>query len=481
MRLNPFLPIRSQESAVNANAAASQLSEAEIAETTAPATASSKKKKVKQPLPSSSTTATAASQADHQPRPVSELREIVKKMNPEGKKSKAKDAGSLFKALDDYVVLAGVYNATNGQVLDDTYIAATRRAIEAIAMSIDRTIKKGLNVEHLQSLGASLACIVQDAVPVGLSTGTHCLFDTLLNSILVPVVRSFFMLGHKNLEYLLDNGNPRSTRKSSQDCLDARPAVFCLFQQTVMAMVPQSKLQQVETRIDDRSTRLDVTLTLSTLVVETLHHLRQILDERTVQLHESPPDDRPSRVKRLIVQDTLWYLCSVLHTLATVLRGGLLYSTTKKCSTLLPGSEGTKIGRLALLKKTIINLLVALLACKNDREKFLKQEACMPMEDEDSRPKAKDSMGNSGTPDMPRAAQDMDQSQRSPYASYAGDVNGTTSPGNNGGRPIGENTSYTNAPQGQTTPDDAITRNVQLDQTERRMLLRVAESYFEIC
>lgn len=435
--------------------------------------APSKKKAKSKQLSSNNAVATADHQVDHQQKALLELQIIIKKICAQGKKPKSKSEtvlpGTLFKALDNYLVLANTKNATPLSELDDTHIAASRRALEALAVSLDHTIlkKESVNFDRLQDLGTFVTYIAKDITVAhsqssSASTCFSGLHDVLLNSILVPLMRSFFTLSTRNLAYLLDYDNMKTasaTSESAQENLDARPALLALFQQIIVATSrskPKSR----------RNRTLDGVPMLHALAVDTIHHLYQILEERTK--HSHGPDynnKRSTRVERLVVKDTFWYLCSVLHILANALKSDGESLRSKKSPVAFhppPHPEGAKIGRLQLLKKTIIDRLVGLLVVYQNhvsRENIEQEVMPLVVENNGCRPQ--------GT---------HDKRPSTSCASNDNSASSTKSP-----RCLnGDNSMHLSVEKWKPSFSPTQT-TIALDQTEREMLLRVAESYFEIC
>ncbi|KDR84723.1 hypothetical protein GALMADRAFT_217785 [Galerina marginata CBS 339.88] len=294
----------------------------------------------------------------------------------------------LFETLDAFFELVALHDRP--RFPESAFLLATRRAVDALSVSLDFTVKKEMNLDRLGTFDILLRLIIEKALPVVALFPSNFFddsgagpFDALLNqlqtAILIPIIRAFLLISTKYLERSLGlaNGN----RGGAAEYPDGRPALLALFQSIIEASCAtisscsKSRLgKELNTaRIQDENFSVELSIMVHSLILEATCHLDQILADRAAQIVDYTSErDHHRRVLRIAVKDTLWYLCSGLH---------ILIAAQAKCD-LLPdidssaacfGASNSKSTRLHLLKKTVLSYFVDVLS-RQDRKRRMERD-----------------------------------------------------------------------------------------------------------
>ena len=188
------------------------------------------------------------------------------------------------------------------------------------------------------------------------------LLNSLLCSVLVPLVGTFFSLSAQHLQCLLASSE-LAELSGSPAVFDCRPGLLTLFRSILSSLNLNLSTNTPPRRCDKplgereeitSNYRLELSLLHHSLILDTLRHLREILGQAVIDA-ENQKSNKHGRVMRLSIKNTIWYICSALH----IVMGLEVRNTTTIDPSCFIGARAT---RLRLLKSTALNSLVGFLS-----------------------------------------------------------------------------------------------------------------------
>ncbi|CAA7264666.1 unnamed protein product [Cyclocybe aegerita] len=278
------------------------------------------------------------------------------------------DGKNLYAAQDALFKLLPLATQSNFPIA--ILLSATRRAFIAVSRNLDSIIKANAKLKTLAILAVVLHASIEKSIPPLASVSPSLessstvaplssALNLLLDCIFLPIVKSFSLLSGKSLEYLSKPPNSSAGRRSSSkssNYTDLRPSLLSLLQGTLTCLhtsllssfkqKPRSSAKLSEYRLQLQHALLEFSLLQHSLILETLRHLKELLEDTAPGTPQTT--DRHHRIQRLVIKDTLWYLCSVLQfSIGFALDGRLSEPIAQAVN-------------LVLLKKTTLKLFVDL-------------------------------------------------------------------------------------------------------------------------
>ena len=257
-------------------------------------------------------------------------------------------------ALDHFAQLASLRELPDFPV--DIFLSAIQRVIHAASDVLHSVLETNRNLNKLELLHNLMLSVIETSfllLPLSSESLGYLLFNQLSGLLLSPVIHSFFPLSMISLGYLLEPANttPNERQGAGQNDpdlpIDCRLKLLEFFQGIVSGLFSAScspaKATSGDSFCQDASSMRDI------LILETIHHLKEILSPISVDNHISgtTSDERKKkaipqaevkvnsrsanlekdlRVRRLAVKDAMWYLCSVLHILIGSRTHNILFS-----------------------------------------------------------------------------------------------------------------------------------------------------------
>ncbi|KAF8961497.1 hypothetical protein BDZ97DRAFT_1200246 [Flammula alnicola] len=283
------------------------------------------------------------------------------------------EEGKLFVTLDIFFGLASLLNRADFPM--NAFLSTTRRAIDQVSVSFDLIIKTNATFDLLGTLDIVLRLIIEKSLPVAISSSAGsispgslrhfgCLLDKLLTCVLIPVIRSFFRLSLRMLN-CLSTSHATDSNHFEQEIIDGRPGVLALFRNVlsyihlpVSSQTRDALVQELGgPTFQDGDYALELSSMRQSLILEAIRHLDQILTEHAASVTNSKPT-RHGRMMRLVIKDTLWYICSALHIIMGFQLEG--ESTLGNNINAAQSDEG-HTRHLGLLNRVIKNHLLSLL------------------------------------------------------------------------------------------------------------------------
>jgi hypothetical protein len=251
--------------------------------------------------------------------------------------------------------------------------------IDAVSVTFDRNTgaKLTINSNHIQTIDAVLRLLIELSFKILLACGADqhkgsdpfaSLLNSLLGSVLIPLIGMFFLLSAQNLQCLLDSPDHEGLSRSSAP-FDSRPGLLALFRSILSCLNSNLSTNTPPRRcnepFDEREEMtldywLELLLLQHSLILDTLRHLREILGQNVINT-ANQKSSKHGRIMRLSIKDTIWYICSVLH----IVMGLEVRSADAIVATIAAPSSGsieTQVARLKLLKATALDSLVGFLS-----------------------------------------------------------------------------------------------------------------------
>ncbi|PPQ90478.1 hypothetical protein CVT25_014996 [Psilocybe cyanescens] len=341
---------------------------------------------------------------------------------------KSTNGARLFEILDTFFALSALHGLLDFP--EKAFISATRRAIDAVSISLDCTIKKDMSNERIQTLDTLLRSVIEKSLPLiavasqasyqtmaSVSGSADCInplaafLNQLSTTILVPILHSFFLLSERVLAHLLPakesdgsrsktSADTKRTAQGSSNHVDGRPALLAFFHSalgvatTTLSSLAQAQFastagskqaasastktrEKARTRIDlAKNNLVELSLMHHSLMLEAIRLLdRMFFEDMPKTKADSQKSDahtsRSSRVLRLVIKDTVWYLCSIIHAVinAEIDVARLLESDDFGArfteNSLSDSSGDLAISRLGVLKKMVLDNFMGLVTLQD--------------------------------------------------------------------------------------------------------------------
>ena len=243
--------------------------------------------------------------------------------------------------------------------------------LDAVSVTFDRNAETKLNANHMQTINTALRLLIERSFPIVLACGVDpqgrtnafaSLLNSLLCSILMPLVRTFYVFSTQHLQCLISPEDEGSSGRTA--LLDYRPGLLALFR-SVLSWVNlnSSSSGSSNNPLDEREDmaenyRLELSLLHHSLILDTLRHLRDIVRQTVIET-EDQNSSKHGRVMRLSIKNTIWYLCSVLHIVIGLEVKNISAIVT---TTVTSGFIDAQTTRLKLLKATTLDSFVQFLS-----------------------------------------------------------------------------------------------------------------------
>ncbi|KAH9487182.1 hypothetical protein JR316_0001251 [Psilocybe cubensis] len=354
----------------------------------------------------------------------SDLKSVLKSIENGGEASKIFSSKTrLLELLDTLFALLAHHGGP--EFPQNAFLSATRRAIDAISVSLDCTVKDNMSLDRIQMLDSLLGVVIEKSLPIIMFTSDAsrktaasdagdditplaAFLSQLSTTVLMPILRSFYMLSERLLAtVLLEKGHNGRRSKSSADKeltgngaknADGRPALLAFFHGalnttcTTVSSLAQahagtklSAKASAKTREKARTQKalarnslVELSLLHHDLLFEAIRFLDRMFVENAANATTksgtkdfgSNPSKR-SRVLRLVIKDTIWYLCSVMHAVINAEAGvsRLLDSDNfaPQCSVNSHNSQLADLptARLRIRKKTTLESFLGLVALQD--------------------------------------------------------------------------------------------------------------------
>ncbi|KIM48475.1 hypothetical protein M413DRAFT_22966 [Hebeloma cylindrosporum] len=283
------------------------------------------------------------------------------------------DSGRLFSSLETLYRLSTCYAQQPGFPLE-LYLSATRRVLDAVSVTFGRSVETKLNANRMQTINTALRLLIEWSFPIVLACGVDpqgktipfaSLLNSVLCSVLMPLVRTFYVLSTQHLQCLLVS--PEHERSSGPTAvLDHRPGLLTVFRSILAYVNLNASPSGIRREPPDGKTnmaenyRLELSLLHHSLILDTLRHLQDIVLQTVIEI-ENQKSGKHGRVMRLSIKNTIWYICSALHIvigLEVKNASGIVPTTAVTCSDFIDA----QIARLKLLKATALDSFVEFLS-----------------------------------------------------------------------------------------------------------------------
>lgn len=191
------------------------------------------------------------------------------------------------------------------------FISATNRIIDEMAITVSTALAPAAPPGLLETLDTALRLVLDRALPPALAcTGSlERVLERVLVRVLTPLVQSFLRLSVEWLAPLCSGGQQDTT-------IDRRPRVLAVLQSALQGL----------------------SMMREWLALEVLRQLEQIIhDNGGLTLNTAA-----ERVQRVVVRETIWYLCSTLNIACCMAGGGnglLKRAVEKKYASILGGQK----------------------------------------------------------------------------------------------------------------------------------------------
>jgi hypothetical protein len=223
----------------------------------------------------------------------------------------------------------------------------------------------------MQTIDTALRLLIESSFPIVLACGVDpqgrigafaSLLNSFLCSVLVPLVRTFYVLSTQHLQSLVSPELEGSSGPTA--LLDYRPGLLTLFRSILSCVdlhfTPSGKCSEPPNEKEDMENyRLELSLLYHSLILDTLRHLRDIVRQTVIET-ENQKSSKHGRVMRLSIKNTIWYLCSALHiVIGLEVKNAAVIVTTAAVSS---GFIDAQTTRLKLLKATTLDSFVGFLS-----------------------------------------------------------------------------------------------------------------------
>ena len=256
----------------------------------------------------------------------------------------------------------------------ELFLSATRRVLNAVSVTFGRNTGTKLNSNHMQTISTALRLLIECSFPIVLACGVDpqgrahpfgSLLNSILCSVLVPLVRTFYVLSTQHLQGLLVSPEHEASSGLTVPS-DHRPGLLTLFQSVLsriyLNLSPSGRCNKPPDEEEDmaKNYRLELSLLHHSLILDTLRHLRDIVRQTVIEV-ENQKSSKHGRVMRLSIKNTIWYLCSALHIVIglEVKNAAAIVTTTAVTSS---GFIDAQTTRLKLLKATVLDSFVEFLS-----------------------------------------------------------------------------------------------------------------------
>ena len=252
------------------------------------------------------------------------------------------------------------------------FLSATRRVLDAVSATFGRNAGIKLNANHMQTINTALRLLIECSFPIVLACGVDpqgrteafaSLLNSFLCSVLVPLVRTFYVLSTQHLQSLVSPELEGSSGTPAH--LDYRPGLLTLFRSILscvdLNLSPSGRCNEPRDEREDiaENYRLELSLLYHSLILDILRHLQDIVRQTVIET-ENQKSSKHGRVMRLSIKNTIWYLCSALHiVIGLEVKNAAAIITTMAVSS---GFIDAQTTRLKLLKATTLDSFVEFLS-----------------------------------------------------------------------------------------------------------------------
>ncbi|KAF7367458.1 hypothetical protein MSAN_00808600 [Mycena sanguinolenta] len=231
-----------------------------------------------------------------------DLETILERLRGEPEFTVFPTSTSLFSSLSAFQELTSALRSSEVAVTTAQWsllLSSTSRALTGLASVLHPILRSpkitvASQVSTLQTLATLVNDLVSSSLPFLLRKPKHLnkLLDTLLMSILNPVVESFYPLSRRYLTFLFP------IMPSTALPVDVRSEVLHLFQSAFSPLVSVPSAYEVDLR--------------ATIALGVLRELENLLPPPRPD-NTRLPRTHTHRLNALVRKDALWYLCTILH------------------------------------------------------------------------------------------------------------------------------------------------------------------------
>lgn len=255
----------------------------------------------------------------------------------------------MFILVDQLITLAAAHARPWFSM--SVFLKASYQMLDTTSSACDLIFKQNTGFHVLDILATTLSTALEEVLPLANSHDTLLvpqkfsrpffeLLDHILQHVLIPAVKSFFSMTLRNLEHLAKKPtSPAKKDRSNSDRpighaegstdVDGRPATLAFLQSVLTSMyrisIGPSQLNEASTskkasrkRVSVKQQHLnmlmDFDLIRHALILETIRNLVYLLEEhRPMEGTGKSWPTRHDRMLILVLNETLWCTCSVLH------------------------------------------------------------------------------------------------------------------------------------------------------------------------
>lgn len=239
------------------------------------------------------------------------------------------DCKNLFICLDIFPELTTLIGRPNFPL--KSFLSATSRILDEISASFNQVVKGIISFDILGRLEIIARLVIEKSL-LAIFSANFCpftpestcnpftpLLEMLITRLLVSITHSFFLISSQWLHCLSSLASTNNCHLR-QDNIDLRPAVLAFFHSILRSlhqwippkMAGGSAHTSMRSHLPTELLVLELSLMRHSLILEILRYL-----EKNLLDNSGNPEPRrtiQSRIMRLAVKDTLWYICSALHT-----------------------------------------------------------------------------------------------------------------------------------------------------------------------
>jgi hypothetical protein len=238
------------------------------------------------------------------------------------------DCKNLFIHLDIFLELTTLLGRPNFPLKG--FLAATSRILDEISTSFNQIVKAVISFDILGRLEIIARLVIEKSL-LAIFSVNFCpctpestwnpftpLLEILIARLLVSITLSFFSISSQRLNCLSSLASTNNGDLQREN-IDLRPAVLAFFHSILRSlhqwippkMVGGSAHTSMRSDLPTELLALELSLMRHSLILEILRYLENNLLK--VSGNPEPRRTIQSRIMRLAVKETLWYICSALH------------------------------------------------------------------------------------------------------------------------------------------------------------------------